>query len=164
MVRTVSLVACLSLLAGCFGSFRLTNAVWEFNRDLSDSIIVQEVVFLAFVIVPVYGVATFVDAIVLNTIEAFTGENPIGLREGEEAAVEIAGKPRKLRRMARRLELLDEGRTVASAELLADGSLRLVDREGAATIIDPLTLAAAQQAWELGGADALAGAVAARVP
>lgn len=80
----------LAVVPGCFGSFRLTNTVYEFNRDLSDSIVVQEVVFLLFIIVPVYEISTFVDAVVLNTIEALTGDNPIGLAPGEPGESRVA--------------------------------------------------------------------------
>jgi hypothetical protein len=64
-------------LSGCFGSFSLTHKVWQLNDSVSDSKWVKWVLFLAFVIVPIYGISIFVDAIVLNTIEFFTGSNPM---------------------------------------------------------------------------------------
>src|SRR6185503_14010041 len=51
----------------------------------------DEIMFLVCVLVPVYGVATFADAIVFNSIEFWTGENPIEMsktiKSGADQAV-----------------------------------------------------------------------------
>jgi hypothetical protein len=151
----------LLALAGCFGGFRLTTTVWEFNRDVSDSIVVQEVVFLAFVIVPVYGATTFIDAIILNTIEAFTGENPIGAVDSEDGTeVAIDGHPRRLRRAARNLVLEDGNGKVATAEFTADGGMVVESADGARAEIAAADLASLQDAYAAGGKPALATALA----
>lgn len=73
----IALIAGYSLVqTGCIGSFSLTNKVLDFNRDLGDKF-VQEAVFIAFLIIPVYEVTTLVDALVLNSIEFWTGDNPV---------------------------------------------------------------------------------------
>lgn len=91
--RTVLPLTLLIALAlpqsGCIGSFRLTNAVYDFNRGLG-SLVVQEIVFLAFLILPVYNIAILVDAIILNVIEAFTGSNPMGKNAGDAEVVALA--------------------------------------------------------------------------
>ncbi len=85
--RVGVLVLAASLLAsstGCFGGFGLTRNVHKFNREVSPDKWVQELVFLGFVIIPVYGIATLADAIIFNSIEFWTGESPIsdaGTRE-----------------------------------------------------------------------------------
>ena len=71
--------ATMATSSACFGSFHLTRNVWKFNRDVSKNKFAQEVVFLAMNIVPVYGVAGFLDAIAFNAVEFWTGENPIKL-------------------------------------------------------------------------------------
>ena len=77
--------AILTLLAGamgtsaCFGSFNLTRKVWSFNKKVSDEKFVQELLFLGMNIVPVYSVAGFIDAVVANTVEFWTGKNPISM-------------------------------------------------------------------------------------
>jgi hypothetical protein len=43
----------------------------------------KEVVFLAFVIIPVYGVTLFIDAVILNTIEYWSGSSPMSMNEGD---------------------------------------------------------------------------------
>jgi len=75
LVLAVLLIASFSLVqTGCIGSFTLTKKVIDFNRDLGNKF-VEEAVFIAFLIIPVYEVATLIDAIVLNLIEFWTGDN-----------------------------------------------------------------------------------------
>ena len=62
--------------AGCTGTFKLTRQVYDFQTKPADKW-VDEVLFLAFVIVPVYGVATLADAVIFNSIEFWTGQNPL---------------------------------------------------------------------------------------
>ena len=69
-------VFCISA-TGCFGSFALTHKVYDFNKDVDENKWMQELVFLAFIILPVYGLASWGDAIIFNTIEFWTGDNPL---------------------------------------------------------------------------------------
>ena len=75
--------------SGCIGSFALTDKVLSFNKGLG-GIVVQEIVFLAFVIVPVYEISVFLDAVVFNIIEAFTGSNPLAATAAESRQVALA--------------------------------------------------------------------------
>ncbi|HVG61003.1 MAG TPA: DUF3332 family protein, partial [Hyalangium sp.] len=73
-------VMCLALfsvqVSGCFGKFALTRAIWEFNNNVSPNKFIKWLVFLVLVVVPVYGIGTLVDALVINSIEFWTGSNP----------------------------------------------------------------------------------------
>ena len=71
---TALLLAATIMFSSCIGSFRLTNKIKDWNSNVSNKW-VNEVIFLAFHIVPVYEVAMFVDAIVLNSIEFWTGKS-----------------------------------------------------------------------------------------
>jgi len=95
--KTIALLLVTVVLTSCYGSFKLTRSLWDWNGTVGDKF-VNELVFLAFVIVPVYEVATFVDAVVLNTIEFWSGSNPMGMKEGEkeQKIVEIEGKKYRL--------------------------------------------------------------------
>jgi len=62
---------------GCFGSFNLTRKLYGFNKSASDDKVVRELVFLGLNIIPVYSAASFIDAVVLNTVEFWTGTNPV---------------------------------------------------------------------------------------
>jgi hypothetical protein len=71
--------AALITSSGCFGSFNVTRKVYGFNKTVSTNKFARELVFLAFNIVPVYGVAGFADVIVVNSVEFWTGKNPVAL-------------------------------------------------------------------------------------
>jgi hypothetical protein len=65
--------------SGCFGSFNLTRKLYGFNKDVSKDKFVRELVFLGLNVVPIYGIAGAIDALVANTVEFWTGENPISM-------------------------------------------------------------------------------------
>jgi hypothetical protein len=75
-VLTVTALA-IATTSGCFGSFNVTRKVWAFNKDVSKNKFIQEAVFLGMNIIPVYGVAGFIDVIGANLVEFWTGENPV---------------------------------------------------------------------------------------
>ena len=79
--KTLSVALVMALvgsmtLSSCIGSFSLTKKVHEWNQNLGNKF-VNELVFIAFCIVPVYEVAAFIDAIVINSIEFWSGSNPV---------------------------------------------------------------------------------------
>lgn len=77
--RAAGLALCATTLTACFGSFNLTRKLWTFNKTVSNDKFVQELVFLGFNVVPVYGIAGFIDAVVANTVEFWSGTNPISM-------------------------------------------------------------------------------------
>lgn len=64
-------------LSSCIGSFNLTKMYYNFNNSIGSKWI-NELVFFASICVPIYEVCTFADAVVFNTIEFWTGSNPVG--------------------------------------------------------------------------------------
>jgi len=74
--------------AACFGSFGLVRTVYDFNRDVSSDKWVRWLVFLVLNFIPVYGFSVWVDAVVLNSIEFWTGDNPVLARTGDRQVVE----------------------------------------------------------------------------
>lgn len=64
------------LFSSCVGSFGLFNRVSSWNQTIGNKF-VNELVFLALNIVPVYGIAYLADAIVINSIEFWSGSNPM---------------------------------------------------------------------------------------
>lgn len=69
-------VASTLLLSSCLGSFRLTNKCYTWNKSIGDKWI-NELVFIGLNIIPVYDICVLADAIVFNSIEFWTGNNPI---------------------------------------------------------------------------------------
>lgn len=62
--------------SGCFGGFALTKKLFAFNSGISGKW-VRWLVFLLFFLVGVYAVASLIDALVLNSVEFWTGKKPI---------------------------------------------------------------------------------------
>lgn len=76
---TVALICTLCgalTLPSCIGSFGLTNKLLTWNRHI-DNKFVNELVFFAFWILPVYEVSGLADLLVLNSIEFWSGSNPV---------------------------------------------------------------------------------------
>lgn len=64
------------LLSSCVGSFGLHTRLANWNMNISNKF-VNELVYLACNIIPVYGVCYLADALVINSIEFWTGSNPM---------------------------------------------------------------------------------------
>ncbi len=86
VISSVLIVAMLGMAVGCYGSFNLINKVYKFNGGLGNKF-VNELGFLVMMVIPVYGVAGVVDAVILNTIEFWTGKNPVATNDGTQTFV-----------------------------------------------------------------------------
>lgn len=74
---TVATAALLcSSLSSCMGKFALTRNLYSWNEQISNKFI-NEIVFVAFWILPVYEVCAVADLLVLNSIEFWSGDNPM---------------------------------------------------------------------------------------
>jgi hypothetical protein len=82
-VLSLSLASTI-LFSSCIGSFGLFNKVLDWNKEVTDSKFANEVIFLVLYILPVYGIASAADLIIFNSIEFWTGDNPIGMKEGKQ--------------------------------------------------------------------------------
>lgn len=85
-------------MTSCIGSFQLTNKLLNWNRTIGNKF-VNELVFVAFWILPVYEVSGLADLLVLNSIEFWSGTNPVAQgkfkiegQHGEKYIVECDGK------------------------------------------------------------------------
>ncbi len=70
-------------LGGCFGNFSATRKVYDFNKDFGGKW-ENQLMFWVLNIVPVYYFAAAADALVLNTVEFWTGSNPMAMGPQEE--------------------------------------------------------------------------------
>jgi len=91
MKKNLKSVACIMatalLMSSCIGSFGLINKVLDWNKEVTNSKFVNEVLFIAMHIIPVYEVCGIVDVLVLNTVEFWTGDNPIASNVGKTKQV-----------------------------------------------------------------------------
>ncbi len=83
--------------SSCIGSFSLTKKLMAFNNQINTKF-VNELVFFAFWIIPVYEVTALSDILVINSIEFWSGSNPVAkgskVIEGQDGKylVECDGK------------------------------------------------------------------------
>ncbi|MDE6811994.1 MAG: DUF3332 domain-containing protein [Muribaculaceae bacterium] len=75
-VAIISLVLSSMTLSSCIGSFRLTNSVLKWNNQVGSKFL-NELVFFAFWVLPVYEVTSLADILVINSIEFWSGRNPL---------------------------------------------------------------------------------------
>lgn len=85
MRKTFFSVAVVCLILGtvstsCIGSFSLTNRLLGWNRTVGNKFL-NELIFFAFWVLPVYEVTALADVIVLNSIEFWSGSNPLACGE-----------------------------------------------------------------------------------
>ncbi len=71
-----ALLLASTTLTSCIGSFSLTKSVLSWNNQVSNKF-VNEVVFFAFWVLPVYEVTAIADVLILNSIEFWSGRNPM---------------------------------------------------------------------------------------
>lgn len=91
-VAVILTVAASLSLSSCIGSFQLTNKVLDWNKQVGGKF-VNELVFFAFWILPVYEITGVVDLIVLNSIEFWSGNKAIAdgtqFIDGKDARYEV---------------------------------------------------------------------------
>lgn len=83
-----AVVASSVLLTGCMGKFALTDKVYTWNKKVDSNRWINEGIFLVFVVLPVYGITLLADGVIFNSIDWWTGNNPIAA--GEQRRVEGA--------------------------------------------------------------------------
>ena len=79
----VCLMAATIMFSSCIGSFGLFNKVLDWNQGATSSKFVNEIIFLVLSIIPVYEICAIADVLVLNTIEFWTGDNPVASNVGK---------------------------------------------------------------------------------
>ena len=82
-MRKIKIAVSALLIAGsallytsCIGSFGMTKSVMKWNKSIGSKF-VNELVFIAFWILPVYEVTAWADVLVVNSIEFWSGSNPM---------------------------------------------------------------------------------------
>lgn len=146
MTRGLTIVvggAMLLQMQGCYGKFALTRKLYTWNNTLGDKWI-NSLAMFAMMVVPVYWAAGAVDYVILNTIEFWTGKNPVTLKTGESdvKVVEYQGRKYQITATPNRLDVVALDGKTAPASLVFDpathswwgesekGSNRLVEMVG----------------------------------
>jgi hypothetical protein len=76
----LAMVIAMVSLQGCYGKMALTKKVYKVNGEVSDKYL-RSLVTWIFVLAPVYAVSALADFILFNTIEFWSGKNPIAAGE-----------------------------------------------------------------------------------
>ena len=91
---TVFLSACvlwvMTFQTSCIGSFNLTKAYWDWCNGLGNKW-VNELVYIVTAWL-VFPIALFIDAVILNLIEFWSGSNPMAMNEGDMEQQVVVGK------------------------------------------------------------------------
>lgn len=74
----VAIMASSVLLTGCMGKFAVTKKVYGWNRHATGDRWVNEFIFFGMaVILPVYSLTLLADGIIFNSVEWWSGSNPV---------------------------------------------------------------------------------------
>lgn len=105
MTRSIRAALALTVAAlvagGCYGPFNLTRRLYRWNADMGHDQWEREFIFLLLNFVPVYGTVALADAVAFNSMQFWTGNNPVDPLPGEAQA----RKPRLLVRGSDELAL-----------------------------------------------------------
>ena len=108
------------LFSSCIGSFSLHNKLVSWNQSISNKF-VNELVFLAFNIIPIYGVCYLADIVVINSIEFWSGSNPMA-SIGDVKKVKGENGNYLVETLENGYSITKEGEETASMELIYDKS------------------------------------------
>lgn len=76
IISVAAAVLLCSSLPSCMGQFAMSKKVYAWNDQISNKF-VNELVFVAFWVLPVYEVCGLADLFILNSIEFWSGDNPM---------------------------------------------------------------------------------------
>jgi hypothetical protein len=81
----------MGIMIQCYGSFPLVRTVYNFNGSIGDQSkaggFIRSIVMIVLTIIPVYGISFLADAIILNSIEFWSGKK-MNLSKKEQSELE----------------------------------------------------------------------------
>jgi hypothetical protein len=141
----LSTVGCLGL-AGCYGQFALTRKIYNWNGRATANRFANSVILWALIIIPVYELATLGDFLIFNTIEFYSGSNPVALNKDGSLDTRYADHNYHLQRRADgRIEVTIDGKRSYRYREAGD-NLVLEDLDGKIMRVVPARAVAANQA------------------
>jgi hypothetical protein len=88
----VSVLLASTLTAGCYGRFALTRKVYTWNGQATGNAFANSLIMWGLLIIPVYELAGLADLLIFNTIEVFTGSNPVAQHRDGSLELDRDGK------------------------------------------------------------------------
>ena len=162
IVAAIVVGSFLTVTTACYGPFNLTRNVYNWNSNIKGSGEVnekwmKEFVFFGMIIIPVYMFSALLDAFIFNSIQFWSGSNPVKANdEGGDGAIRVVQlggvtvtmaesdrgatvtyernglveRRAIIETSATGYRLINEtGDLLAEAEMRQDGSLTLLDRD-----------------------------------
>jgi hypothetical protein len=137
MKNTLALLLVVTLtVSGCYGPFNLTRKVHHWNGEVGESKWTNEAVFLGLAILNVYTVAALADVVIFNSVEFWSGKNPINAKTTRsaargEAVASVTYDPavpslRVIERMPERPERVLELRLIKEGVVALDATGRII--------------------------------------
>ncbi len=90
MIKMLAAGLIVAAMSSCYGPFRLTNKLHDWNGRVSQKKFVNELVFLGMCIIPAYEICVLGDALIFNSIEWWGGRNPITMKDGQREEIKLA--------------------------------------------------------------------------
>lgn len=115
----MALALCLGSSA-CYGPFSLTRKLHKWNGEVGSKW-VNEAVFVGFVVLHVYTFAALGDAVIFNSVEFWSGKNPVNAKhvrsveQGDHQAV-LSLTPEQLR-----IDSFEKGRPAGTVIVRPEG-------------------------------------------
>ncbi len=133
---------------GCYGPFNLTRNVYHWNSGVKGSGEVndkwmKEFVFFGMMVMPVYMFSTLLDAFIFNSIQFWSGDNPVRVTHDEDGRIREVQLGRLTASVlwaedgkAAHVTYVREGQLVKQVMIEHDGGqLRLRDQKGDVVIM-----------------------------
>lgn len=109
-------------LSGCLGQNALFNKVQDWNATASNEEFVNQGISFVFWWLPVYGLTLLGDIIILNSVEFWSGTNP------------ITGEPAKVKLEKATTQVIEDGLgNTATLTYLPDGSIEVLEQRNGQT-------------------------------
>jgi Domain of unknown function (DUF3332) len=95
IVAAIVVGSFLTVTTACYGPFNLTKNVYHWNSNIKGSSEVnekwmKEFVFFGMIIIPVYMFSALLDAFIFNSIQFWSGNNPVKANEaGSDGATRV---------------------------------------------------------------------------
>jgi Domain of unknown function (DUF3332) len=96
IVAAVVAGSVLTLTTACYGPFNLTRNVYHWNSNIKGGKEVnekwmKEIVFFGMIIIPVYMFSALLDSFIFNSIQFWSGDNPIKASDlGDDGQTKVA--------------------------------------------------------------------------
>lgn len=77
MATVSAILAATVMFSSCIGSHALFHRVYDMNQNISGSKWLNEICYFAMWIIPVYEISLLGDVLIFNSVEFWTGNNPL---------------------------------------------------------------------------------------